>query len=140
MASIEYSPTIMFTKLSVLFLYRRVFVPILWGVFDVIIRVLIVIICLFYIAITIVKIWQCIPRARAWDKSVEGTCVDFSRLLNASGLFNTITDVLILLVPVKSVWNLNMKRKQKVKIVAIFTVGLMCVFRLFGRTDHFLPI
>lgn len=140
MAAIEYSPTILFTKLSVLFLYRRVFVPILWGVFDVIIRVLILIICLFYIAITIVKIWQCIPRARAWDKSVEGTCVDFSRLLNASGLFNTITDVLILLVPVKSIWNLNMKRRQKVKIVAIFTVGLMCVSRLFGRIDHFLPI
>lgn len=74
------------------------------------------------------KIWECSPRARIWDESVEGNCVNIPILLSTSGLFNTITDVLILLVPVKSVWNLNMERSLKIKIVGIFTVGSMFVF------------
>ena len=83
------------------------------------------IICLFYTTTTAVKIWECTPRSRIWDKSIGGTCIDIPSLLNTSGLFNTITDILILLVPVKSVWILNMDMRRKVGCVLLFTVGLM---------------
>ena len=78
---------------------------------------------MFYVATTFVKIWECTPRERIWNKSVPGTCIDVSRLLNTSGSFNTITDTMILLVPVKSVWNLRMTKKRKWGVVAVFTVG-----------------
>lgn len=61
------------------------------------------ILILFYVATAIVKIWECTPREKIWSKSVPGTCIYVSSLLNTSGLFNTITDTMILLVPVKSV-------------------------------------
>lgn len=83
------------------------------------------VICLFYIATTAVKIWECTPRPRIWDKSVKGVCINVSRLLNTSGSFNTISDILILLVPVKTVWKLNMETSRKVGCVLLFTVGLM---------------
>ena len=79
----------------------------------------------FYIATTLVKIWECSPREKIWNKSIPGTCIDVSSLLNISGLFNTITDIIILLVPVKAVWNMRMRKKQKVAVVLVFTVGLM---------------
>ena len=123
--TVTYGLTIMCTKLAILLLYRRVFLPQRWSVFDVAIRLLMLIICLFYIATTAVKIWECTPRSRIWDKSIQGTCINVSSLLNTSGLFNTISDILILLVPVKSVWRLNMDRGRKVACVLLFTVGLM---------------
>lgn len=120
-----YSLTIMCTKLTILLLYRRVFLPQRWSAFDVVVRLLMLIIGLFYVSNTAAKIWECTPRPRIWDKSIQGTCIDISRLLNASGLFNSITDILILLVPVKSVWKLKMDTSRKVGCVLLFTVGLM---------------
>lgn len=60
---------------------------------------------------------------RVYDKSIQGTCVDLPRILDTSGLFNTISDLLILLVPVRSTWNLNMSRKKKIGVCLVFTVG-----------------
>ena len=76
---------------------------------------------------TIAKIWECTPRERIWNKSIQGTCVNIPRLLNTSGMFNTISDVLILLVPIKAVWNLHMNKTRKIGVVLVFTVGLMYV-------------
>lgn len=77
---------------------------------------------LFYIASTIVKIWVC---TKTGNKTFHGTCASYPSILNTSGLFNTISDVLILLVPIKSVWNLNMDKAWKIGVVLVFTVGLM---------------
>ena len=82
-----------------------------------------VILTAFYAATMLVKIWQCNPRERIWDKEVSGRCINVSSLFNMSGIFNTVTDLLILLIPVKLVWNLRMKRKTKLGIAAVFTVG-----------------
>ena len=123
--TVAYGLTIMCTKIAILLLYRRVFLAQLWSALDVAIRLLMLIICLFYIATTVVKIWECTPRPRIWDKSIEGTCINVPNLLNTSGLFNTLSDILILLVPVKSVWKLNMSIGRKVGCVLLFTVGLM---------------
>lgn len=86
---------------------------------------------MFYVATTAVKIWECSPRARIWNKSIPGHCVSIPSLLNTSGLFNTITDILILLVPVKAVWNLHMTNRRKWGVVAVFTVGFMYIHSLY---------
>lgn len=123
--TVAYGLTIMCTKIAILLLYRRVFLAQRWSALDVAIRLLMLIICLFYIATTAVKIGECTPRPRIWDKSIEGTCISVPNLLNTSGLFNTLSDILILLVPVKSVWKLNMGIGRKVECVLLFTVGSM---------------
>ncbi|CAD6442284.1 277b90b0-29f9-4555-b135-f970c75e88d4 [Sclerotinia trifoliorum] len=131
--SIEYGIEILFTKLTILTIYRRVFVPHRWSKFDMVLRLFEGILILFYFAISVVKIFECTPRARIWNKSLPGTCVDVSKLLNTSGLFNFTTDVLILLIPVKSVWNLQMKKKRKLSVVLIFTFGMIApVFSMVG--------
>ncbi|KAI4218973.1 MAG: hypothetical protein LQ349_008498 [Xanthoria aureola] len=122
-ASIEYAPVILDTKVAILLLYRRVFLPHRGGIFDWILRVFIGVLVGFYLATTLVKIWECNPREKIWNTSIPGRCVNVSSLLNTSGLFNSITDVMILLVPVKFVWNLQLSRRQKVGVVAVFTIG-----------------
>lgn len=125
--SVEYGPTICFTKLSILLLYSRIFSPRRFSPLNIAIRSFQAILILFYIALTIVKIWECNPRARIWNKSVKGTCIDIPSLLNTSGLFNTLSDLVILLVPLRSVWNLKMRLKKKLGVIAVFSVGTMYV-------------
>ncbi|KAI1181214.1 hypothetical protein F4777DRAFT_526343 [Nemania sp. FL0916] len=132
-ASINYGVAIGIAKISVLFLYRRVFSPVRWSLFDVAIVFLIIILALFYIATTIVKIWECVPREKIYDSTVPGTCVDVSMLLNVSGLFNTITDFIIVLLPLKAVWSIRMNVRTKIVVVLVFTFGLIApIFSLVG--------
>ena len=84
-----------------------------------------VICCIYYTATIPVKIWGCTPRARIWNKSIEGSCINVAQVLNVDGCFNTLSDIVILLVPVKALWKLQMKTKRKIGIGLVFTVGLM---------------
>lgn len=122
-ATIVYAPVILGTKIAIILLYRRVFLPHKGGSFDWFLRLFIIILTIFYLSTMCVKIWECSPREKIWNASIPGHCVNVSSLLNASGLFNCITDIMMLLIPVKSVWRLHMSLRQKVGVVAIFTVG-----------------
>ena len=79
------------------------------------------------------KIFECNPRAKIFNAKLPGKCVDVPMLLNTSGLFNTVTDFIILLLPVKAVWNMNMKRQKKVIVVLVFTFGLWSAMWSFVR-------
>lgn len=132
-ASIHYGITICIAKLAVLWLYRRVFSPRRWSPFDNSIVFLIVLLILFYTSTTLVKIWECKPRAKVYNPKLPGTCVDVSLLLDISGAFNTLTDFVILLLPVNAVWKMNAKLQKKIIVVLVFTFGLCApAFSLMG--------
>ncbi|KAI1073421.1 hypothetical protein F5B20DRAFT_587269 [Whalleya microplaca] len=131
--SIHYGITICIGKLAVLWLYRRVFSPQRSSLFDIIIVFLIVLLILFYTATTIVKIWECVPRAKIFNPKIEGTCINTPMLLDVSGMFNTVTDLIVLVLPVKAVWNMKMKLSKKITVVLVFTFGLCApVFSFVG--------
>ena len=132
-ASILYGVTICFAKLAVLWLYRRVFSPQRRSAFDIVIVGLIIIIILFYTSTTFVKIFECNPRSKIYNPKVPGSCVNISMLLNTSGLFNTATDFILVLLPVKAVWNLNTKQHKKILVVLVFTFGLWYVLHTYVR-------
>ena len=105
-------------------MYRRVFSPRRYSPFDKIIIGLVVILLGFYISTSFVKIFECTPRAKIFDPKVPGICVNVSMLLNTSGLFNTITDFIILLLPVHAVIKLKVNSRKKLLVVLVFTFGL----------------
>lgn len=126
-AAIEYGVIIGITKLSILCLYRRVFSPIRWSWFDISIVALIVLLVGFYTSTTIAKIFECQPREKIWNPSLPGKCVEIKWILNISGGFNTVTDYLILLLPVHAVRSLKMPKTTRVLVVLAFTFGLAYV-------------
>jgi hypothetical protein len=79
---------------------------------------------MYYTSTTIVKIFECTPRERLFDPKIPGTCIDIPMLLLITGIFNIITDVIILLLPVKAVWDLKMQIRKKTVVVLVFTFGL----------------
>lgn len=122
--AIEYGVMIGLAKITVLWLYRRVFSPHRWSPFDITIVALISIILLFYTVTSFVKIFECWPRNKIWDKSLPGKCVQMKWILNISGGFNTLTDWIILLLPVHAVSKLQMDRLKKVLVFFAFTFGM----------------
>ncbi|KAF2192978.1 hypothetical protein K469DRAFT_487038, partial [Zopfia rhizophila CBS 207.26] len=131
--AIIYGPFIFFTKCSILMMYLRLLIPTRWSPLWTTVHVFIFISGCFYTSITIVKIFQCSPQERIWDKKAPGHCIDLPVLLQVSGLFNTISDALILLVPVKAVWNLKMEWTKKVGVCTIFGIGAVApIFAAIG--------
>lgn len=114
-------------KISVLVFYRRVFSPIKWSWFDNTIVGLIALMAGFYIAITIAKIFECQPRDKIWNASLPGHCIEISMILNISGGFSTITDYIILLLPVQAVYQLNITPQKRILVILAFTFGVWYV-------------
>jgi hypothetical protein len=123
-ASIEYGVIIGITKLAVLCLYRRVFSPHRWSWFDISIITLIVFLVGFYTSTTFVKIFECTPREKIWNTTLPGKCVEVKWILNISGGVNTVTDYLILLLPVHAVRGLQLPTTKRILVVLAFTFGL----------------
>ncbi len=74
-------------------------------------------------------IFQCIPQKKIWDPlSKGGHCVNIEATILFSGIFNVISNILILILLIWATYHLRMAPKQKARISAIFATGLMCEF------------
>lgn len=67
----------------------------------------------------------CRPFKATYDLSVVGTCGDRIGSFIAIGSFNIITDILILSLPMSTIWSLKMKKAAKAGITIVFCMGLL---------------
>ena len=73
---------------------------------------------------TLATIFQCIPIAFQWDKSIEGgQCFDIPSFFRYNNLPNIITDVVMLVLPWPMVWSLKLPRTQKIGVASVFLTG-----------------
>ena len=124
-SQIIYSPVILIVKLSIMLLLLRVFAPVraTYIVFQIVLWAHV----LFYAAGTIVEIFQCQPREKIWYPLIPGTCINEIAAQLAAAIFNTVSDFAILVVPIASVWKLQLPAKKKAGLVVIFGTGLLFV-------------
>ncbi|OGM47030.1 hypothetical protein ABOM_003736 [Aspergillus bombycis] len=121
---IIYGPIIFVTKLSILLLFLRVFALSCRSVTYFLIQLLIWLNFLFYLADTVVKIFECTPRSKIWDEHVPGHCININVPILAASIFNLVSDFLILLLPIVCVWRLQMTFKKKICTSAVFVAGI----------------
>ncbi|KAL3449871.1 hypothetical protein BJX65DRAFT_305885 [Aspergillus insuetus] len=82
--------------------------------------------------------FQCRPIPRAWDTSIEGTCVNINVFYLANAALNILTDLLTYTLPIRVILKLQMPRKQKIALVFILCLGLFaCVSSIVRIT--FIP-
>ncbi|KAL4890898.1 hypothetical protein BDV59DRAFT_209293 [Aspergillus ambiguus] len=140
LSQIIYGPIICVTKLSILLLYLRVFAPSRKSKTYFFIQVLIWVNLLFYTANTIVKIFECNPRSKIWNRDTPGHCVNINSLIMTAAVFNVVSDVLILLLPIACVWRLQMTLSKKLGTSAVFAAGafgcVSSIMRLVASVSH----
>lgn len=68
---------------------------------------------------------QCKPHRAIWDIRVQGKCSDIRNIQVGSVILFLVSDIIILLLPQRIIWNLKMKRSKKFGISIIFGLGVL---------------
>lgn len=69
------------------------------------------------------SVWQCTPVPRAWDKSIPGTCISLTANWYANAVFSIATDVLIIALPQRVIWQSQLPGAQKKALMGVFALG-----------------
>lgn len=114
-----YNPGLAFFKWSFLAFYIRVF-PVVKSL-----RIS------SYIVGTLVLLWvlgtqfsfvfQCAPISAAWTG--KGKCIKTSHIYIAQSVPTLVFDIVILALPVKTIWNAQLKTAQKWSVMGVFLLG-----------------
>ncbi|KAL8652639.1 MAG: hypothetical protein Q9210_002565 [Variospora velana] len=129
-SAVLYVTMITLAKFSVLCFYRRVFgKPIFLGTTVIfVLQSIWCIICIF------LAIFRCNPIAGSWDISVPSKCINFETIVVAAEPFNCALDLAMVALPVRIIRTLQLSRRHKIQVSAIFLlggfVGFMCILRI----------
>ena len=110
------------TKLSLLFMYYRIFRFPFFKNCAIVVGIFVV---LWAITITFLFIFLCTPVQKLWEPDLEGHCVDELGVWLANASATIFSDIAILVLPMPQVWKLQLKTVEKVGIIAVFGLGFL---------------
>lgn len=123
-------------KMSQLALYLRVFATRLrfwvYGVGAIVV--------LWAVIFNFLFIFLCDPIAQQWTVERVGHCMDQILLLKCLIMTNLVTDLIIVVLPIRSVWALQMRKTEKFAVLACFGLGGACVIISLARFSKVFPI
>lgn len=115
-----YALTVTTTRLSILYLYRRIFaVP----RFRQVSFVVIVVCITWWVVTTIVMVLPCIPIQKISEPQREGHCFNFDEFFLVTSILEIIIDIVILALPVKMIVGLQMSSQRRITLCVIFLLG-----------------
>ncbi|EEP76478.1 predicted protein [Uncinocarpus reesii 1704] len=126
-AQIFYKINIGLTKISILLLYIKVFIQpwfrkTCWACVSVIIA--------FTVGTVFSSIFQCTPVQYAFNKKIPGGghCLNLTAFWYANAVFNILSDVVIIALPIPVVSKLHSPIKTKIAVASVFTIGIfVCI-------------
>lgn len=131
-ADVIYNAAMGSIKASILVLYHRVFfvsrrfTKMLWGI------------GIFVFAYSGIlggaSLIQCLPLKHIWDRSAKGFCLRIPLAATILAVFNFLTDVIILIMPMPILWRMQMQTKEKYQIMGMFLLGGFVSFCSLYRT------
>jgi hypothetical protein len=127
LGSIFYIASITMVKVSILCFILRVFPEqrfrrVVFGVMAIVVG--------YGIAFVIATALQCWPAEYAWqqvDSAYEGTCNNIHLQAWMAAIFNIAIDLILLILPIKNLWGLQMETKKKIMIMFMFSLGILSV-------------
>ncbi|RJE25273.1 integral membrane protein, partial [Aspergillus sclerotialis] len=73
---------------------------------------------------TIVSAWlNCVPVAKFWDNSIEGYCLSKAGLWFSNSGIHILTDIMIIIYPMPALKKLKLPTRQKIAVMALFSLG-----------------
>ncbi|KAI0870305.1 hypothetical protein GGS24DRAFT_493099 [Hypoxylon argillaceum] len=71
----------------------------------------------------VVAIFQCNSIDNVWQPEAQELCIDFGLRNLISGIINSVTNILIVAIPIPLVWNLQITKQNKWLVLVPFAVG-----------------
>ncbi|KAI9889792.1 MAG: hypothetical protein M1814_004994 [Vezdaea aestivalis] len=118
-------------KLSIVFLYQRIFVA--YAKFQRWLWVYAGMASLFALAGILMEIFNCTPVKKSWEVTLPyGHCLQPLPALMSMASINIIYDLILFAMPIPLIWQLRVSRRRKVAVCFIFLLGLLaCVASAF---------
>lgn len=107
-------------KLSILFLYMRIFMTKKFRMFT---KFAIAWMGCHIIAFVLAVSLQCIPVVSVWDVTVQGKCIDSQAFVYATAAIAIFEDLVIVIMPIFELKDLNLDLKRKIALMLIFMLG-----------------
>ncbi|CAG8908973.1 unnamed protein product [Penicillium egyptiacum] len=124
-AEVLYVFNLVWTKLSILLMYYRIFRFPYFKTWAYIIGIFII---LWVVCITFLFIFICVPVQKLWYPQLPGRCIDQVATWVANAVSTIATDVAILLLPIPQVWKLQLRMSEKIAVLIAFSLGFFVVF------------
>ncbi|EXK24145.1 hypothetical protein FOMG_19117 [Fusarium oxysporum f. sp. melonis 26406] len=126
---IVYNVAMCLVKIGILQQYRRIFaIPILQALtfYGLVIMVA------WTITIAFLNALICVPVAKFWNSTMPGHCTDPLTVWYVMAGFNLVTDITVFCMPLPVIGSLNLPRRQKIMLLAIFSIGfLTCAISIY---------
>lgn len=120
----QYNASLGCSKFSILFQYLRIFPD---RRFRLACFIVMGIVALYTTWAVVSAYVNCVPVARFWDKSIDGTCLSFEAVWFFNASMNIATDVALLFLPMPLLSQLQLPRLQKIALMGVFAVGILYV-------------
>ena len=122
-AQVFYKVVLGLNKGSMVFLYLRIFIA---KYFRRLCYVSLAVVISWTIASTFATMFQCVPIAASWDKSIkDARCTHSDAFWYSYGITNLITDAIIFALPMREVSRLHLPRREKIGIMLVFLMGAL---------------
>ena len=109
-------------KTSMCLLYMQIF-ELRW--FRISAYVTIAICNAFALMVIISTTFICTPVRMSFDPTIQGHCGNRNTLWLTIGIFNILTDLLVVALPLPILWHLQIPRNKKIGLMVIFSFGLL---------------
>ncbi len=124
-AEVVYCLAVFTIKLAILLEFLRIFSPgknhnTFW-IYDIFIWLNF----LFYVIVSFLVIFPCQPIKKFWKPWTDGRCLNTTKVNIAIAGFNSASDLCLLILPQKVIWDLQMSFKRRIGVSAIFLAGLL---------------
>ncbi|KAI5789041.1 hypothetical protein EDC01DRAFT_124356 [Geopyxis carbonaria] len=129
---ILYTISIFFTKLSVLFFIYRLAGPICSNAMRYVLHAYFVFHICFGITTLFIFVFQCLPVKAGFDLDTrfdkDTHCKEYIEVFYATSVIHAISDIVLIVLPVKMVWGLQMPKQKKTAVILVFCLGsLACI-------------
>ncbi|KAJ5199292.1 hypothetical protein N7472_004496 [Penicillium cf. griseofulvum] len=120
-----YNAAVLCAKASILMQYWRVFPT---HRMRVVCWIMITILGIYGTWAVISAFLNCIPVAKFWDPTMEGFCLDKTKLWFSNAGMHISTDIAILVIPIPALMAVDLPRRQKIALMIMFGLGgFVCI-------------
>jgi hypothetical protein len=120
-SSLSYSASAMFIKLSLLAFYLRFLSN--EPAFKIIVYTVMFVSISFGVGSVLSAALQCVPISMLWDATVKGRCINVNLFYYANASLNIITDTIIYVLPLPTLWKLQLPVIQRVGLCGVLSLG-----------------
>ncbi|CAP98684.1 Pc22g13960 [Penicillium rubens Wisconsin 54-1255] len=114
-----YNAAVLCAKASILMQYFRVFPT---HRMRVVCWVMITVLAIYGTWAVISAFLNCIPVAKFWDDSIQGYCLNKTKLWFSNASMHIATDIAILVIPIPALMAVDLPRKQKIALMIIYQI------------------